>query len=143
MPTEPNWLTESDVIHINKRLVAKTGGRSMLRDRGALSRELRAVATRWSGGEHSVASLAGAVLLGIGKCRPFEQGNKRTAMAAAAVFLMRNGHTFAAPSGPVLGQFIERGILGQIPEAAFLNAMQSATITTEAWDAFRRDDAAE
>ena len=143
MPTEPTWLTASEIIHINKRLVEKTGGRHVLRDSAALSGGLAAVIDRWASGEQSIASLAGKVLLEIGKSRPFEQGNKRTAMAAAAVFLMRNGYTFAAPSGPLLGQFIERSIRGQIPEQAFLSAMRSATITTEAWDAFRRGEPGE
>jgi len=143
LPTEPIWLTESDIIHINKRLVERAGGRSVLRDRSALLAELRGVSARWSSGEHSIATLAGAMLLGVGKSRPFEQGNKRTAMAAAAVFLMRNGYTFAAPSGPTLGQFIECSIRGEIPESAFLNAMNSATITTEAWNAFQRAEASE
>jgi death on curing protein len=143
LPTEPIWLAESDIIHINKRLVEKAGGQSVLRDRDSLSRSLANVVGRWADGEDSIASLAGVVLLEIGKNRPFEQGNKRTAMASAAVFLMRNGHTFAAPSGPVLGQFVERAILGEIPEDAFLSAMRRATVTTEAWNAFQRGEVGE
>ncbi len=139
MPAEPIWLTESQVIRINQRLVEKTGEPHFLRDEDLLSSGLARAIHRWSYGEQNIANLAGAVLLGIGRNHPFAQGNKRTAMVSAAAFLMMNGYTFAAPSGEILGQFIEKSILGQIPEDAFLKAMRQATVTTEVWETFRRE----
>ena len=38
-------------------------------------------------GEGDVTQLAAHLLLGIGRNHPFEQGNKRTALSAATIFL--------------------------------------------------------
>jgi death-on-curing protein len=83
--------------------------------------------------------LAGYLLHGIGQNHPFEQGNKRTAMSAATIFLMLNGFTFAAPDGLLLGRFVEQSIEGKISEDAFLNAMRRSTVTTEEWEEFKRE----
>jgi hypothetical protein len=52
---------------------------------------------RWAYGEQDLANLAGILLLGIGVNHPFQQGNKRTALTAAKVFLQFNGYSFVAP----------------------------------------------
>lgn len=95
---------------------------------------------RWAYGEQDVANLAGILLLGIGMNHPFQQGNKRTALTAAKVFLQFNGYTFVAPDSEPLGALIERSITGMIPEAAFLKAMRGCAILTEEWQTFRRQD---
>jgi prophage maintenance system killer protein len=59
-------------------------------------------------------------------------------MAAATVFLRLNGYAFVAPDGEELGMFVERSILGSIPEPAFLKAMRKCVITTEEWEEFLR-----
>jgi death-on-curing protein len=74
-------------------------------------------------------------LVGIGRNHPFEQGNKRTAFAAAKVFLRINGYLFVAPDGELLGEFIEDSILGRVPERAFMNAMRACVISAEEWEA--------
>jgi prophage maintenance system killer protein len=68
---------------------------------------------------------------------PFEQGNKRTAVTAAKVFLQFNGYTFVAPDTEPLGALVERSIIGMIPEATFLKAMRSCAIPTEEWRIFQ------
>lgn len=92
---------------------------------------------RWSYGEQDVANLAGILLLGIGMNHPFQQGNKRTALTAAKVFLQFNGYTFVAPDSEPLGALIERSIVGMISEASFLKAMRSCAILTEEWRTFQ------
>ncbi len=91
MPAEPIWLTESQVIRINQRLVGQTGEPHFLRDRNLLSSGLARPIHHWGYGEQDIAHLAGYLLLGLGRNHPFEQGNKRTAMSSATVFLMMNG----------------------------------------------------
>jgi death-on-curing protein len=81
--------------------------------------------------------LAGALLLGIGRVHPFKEGNRRTALAAANIFLRYNGYMFAAPDGESLGVFVERAITGSISEDTFLQAMQDATVTNEEWDEYQ------
>ena len=98
---------------------------------------------RWAYGEQDVANLAGMLLLGIGMNHPFQQGNKRTALTAAKVFLQFNGYTFVAPDSGELGALIERSIVGMIPEARFLKAMQGCAIPTNEWIAFQEMQATE
>ena len=87
MPSEPIWLTEAQVVRINERLVEQTGEPHALLQPGLLSSGMARPRNRWSYGEQDVANLAGMLLLGIGMNHPFEQGNKRTAITAAKVFL--------------------------------------------------------
>lgn len=139
MPSEPIWLTERQVIRINQRLVEKTDEPHFLRDMRLLQGGMDRALNRWGYGETDLANLAGYLLLGIGQNHPFEQGNKRTAMSAATIFLMLNGFTFAAPDGLLLGRFVEQSIEGKISEEAFLTAMRRSTVTTEDWEEFKRD----
>ena len=96
---------------------------------------------RWAYGEQDVANLAGMLVLGIGMNHPFQQGNKRTALTAAKVFLQFNGYTFVAPDSQSLGTLVERSIIGMIPEVNFLKAMRGCTIPTEEWRAFQLSQA--
>jgi death-on-curing protein len=134
LPSEPLWLTEPQIIRINQRVVEKTGEPHGLRDAGLLATAMAAPTHHWEYAD--IGYLAGALLLGIGRVHPFEEGNRRTALTAASIFLTFNGYTFAAPDGESLGVFVERAIIGSIPETAFLNAMQDATITIEEWHEF-------
>lgn len=141
MPSEPIWLTEAQVVRINERLVEQTGEPHALLQPGLLSSGMARPKNRWSYGEQDVANLAGILLLGVGMNHPFEQGNKRTALTAAKVFLQFNGYTFVAPDTEPLGALIERSIIGMIPEAVFLKAMRSCAILTEEWRTFQESGA--
>jgi death on curing protein len=92
---------------------------------------------RWHYGDRDIVGLAGTLLLGIGRNHPFAQGNKRTALSAASVFLLFNGNSFVAPDGEPLGQFIELSITGDISEPVFLRTMQKCVITKPEWQAYR------
>jgi death-on-curing protein len=137
LPSEPIWLTEEQIVRINQRLVEQTGEPYALLYPGLLSSGIARPKNRWTYGEEDVANLAGMLLLGIGMNHPFQQGNKRTALTAAKVFLQFNGYTFVAPDTEPLGALIERSIIGMIPEATFLRAMQSCAILTEEWRTFQ------
>jgi death-on-curing protein len=143
LPNEPIWLTEDQVIRINQRLVEITGEPHFLLQPGLLSSGMARPINRWAYGEHDVANLAGILILGIGMNHPFEQGNKRTALTAAKVFLQFNGYSFVAPDSSTLGAFVERSIVGMIPEATFLKAMRSCAIPTVEWRAFQASKAEE
>lgn len=138
MASEPIWLTEDQVIRINERLVEQTGEPHVLLYPGLLSSGLARPQNRWSYGEQDVANLAGILLLGIGMNHPFQQGNKRTAITAAKVFLQFNGYAFVAPDTEPLGALVERSIIGMIPEATFLRAMRSCAIPLEEWRTFQQ-----
>ena len=137
MPSEPVWLTEDQVTRINQRLVEKTGEPHLLLHPGLLSSGMARPVNRWAYGEQDVANLAGILLLGIGVNHPFQQGNKRTALTAAKVFLQFNGYSFVAPDSELLGALIERSITGVISEAVFLKAMRSCVLLTDEWRTFQ------
>jgi death-on-curing protein len=138
LQSEPIWLTEEQVIRINERLVAITGEPHLLLHPGLLSSGMARPKNRWAYGEQDVANLAGMLVLGIGMNHPFQQGNKRTALTAAKIFLQFNGYTFVAPDGEPLGALVERSIVGMIPEANFLKAMRGCAIPTEEWISFQQ-----
>ena len=138
LQNEPIWLTDSQVIEINQRLVAETGEPHFLRDAGLLSSALARPKNRWFYGDCDIVSLAGSLLLGLGQNHPFEQGNKRTALAAAAVFLSLNGYTLVAPDGEPLSTFVEWSITGEISEPAFMKTLGQCIVTTEEWEEYQR-----
>lgn len=138
MQNEPVWLVDEQVVKINERLVQLTGEPHVLRDPGLLASAVARLVNRWHYGDRDIVGLAGSLLLGIGRNHPFAQGNKRTALSAASVFLLFNGYAFVAPDGEPLGRFIDLSITGDIPEQVFLRTMQRCVITTLEWQAYLR-----
>jgi death on curing protein len=136
LQNEPTWLTDSQVIEINQRLVAETGEPHFLRDAGLLSSALARPKNRWFYDDYDIVNLAGSLLLGIGQNHPFEQGNKRTALAAAAVFLSLNGYTLVDVEP--LATFIAQSITGEISESVFMEALGQCIVTTEEWEEYLR-----
>jgi death-on-curing protein len=136
LQNEPTWLTDSQVIEINQRLVAETGEPHFLRDADLLSSALARPKNRWFYDDYDIVNLAGSLLLGIGQNHPFEQGNKRTALAAAAVFLSLNGYTLVDVEP--LATFIAQSITGEISESVFMEALGQCIVTTEEWEEYLR-----
>ncbi len=90
-----------------------------MRDNGLLESAIAKPQNHWNYGEDDVVVLAVKLLLGIAQNHPFEQGNKRTALTAAATFLELNGYELDVPDGDPFGNFIERVITGEFSEAEF------------------------
>lgn len=96
-------LTARQVLFLHSRLIEETGGSHGVRDPGLLE---SAVARPWAtfGGEDLHPGLipkAAALLDGLIRNHPFVDGNKRTAIAAAGVFLERNGRRLTASNEEV------------------------------------------
>lgn len=107
MPSEPRWLTPAEVIEINRIAVAETGEPHMLVQPAMLDGALGRPRNRYAySRETDLGRLAAFMLVGISKNHAFQQGNKRTALIAADVFLTINGHEFVfadeALADPVL-----------------------------------------
>ena len=90
----PVFLSDQQVIALNRRAIEKYGGLH-----GVLSPELLSSAVAMPkatfGGQYlheSLAAMAAAYLYHICQGRAFHDGNKRTAVYAALVFLDLNGH---------------------------------------------------
>lgn len=80
--------------------------------KSALARPLQKVAY----GRPDLCELAAAYLFGIAKNHPFVDGNKRTAFAAADLFLYFNGLSVEASQQDVI-QFVLMVAAGEIDEA--------------------------
>ncbi|MGA3054956.1 MAG: type II toxin-antitoxin system death-on-curing family toxin [Candidatus Korobacteraceae bacterium] len=86
------WLTAKAAEAIHEQLIARYGGVSGLRAAGLLASAMaRPQNLAAYGRTTSVASLAAAYAWGLLRNHPFLDGNKRTALAAMAVFLELNG----------------------------------------------------
>lgn len=88
-----NYLTPQQLLFIHYRLIEATGGSHGVRDLG----ELQAAAARPQStfdGDDLYPDLfvkTAALMESIIKDHPFIDGNKRTAITAAGIFLQRNG----------------------------------------------------
>jgi death-on-curing protein len=88
------FLKISQVLFIHDQMVKRFGGSHGIRDIGLIeSAVARPQAT--FGGKHLYSSLfdrAAALLQSLLKKHPFVDGNKRTALVSAGVFLKKNGY---------------------------------------------------
>jgi death-on-curing protein len=72
------------------------GGAAGIRDEGMLESALNRPMQKQAYGTPDLSDLAAAYLFGIAKNHPFVDGNKRTALAAADLFLYFNGFSLEA-----------------------------------------------
>ena len=90
---EPSFLTLAEVLVIHASQIEKHGGQPGVRDLGMLESAL-AVPQSSFGGEllhESLFEMAAAYAYHIAENQPFVDGNKRTGLVAALVFLELNG----------------------------------------------------
>lgn len=93
---EPVWITEEDCLSFHDKLLARFGGSGGVRDNSLLVAALARPQHLFSYEQPSIFDLAATYAHGIVKNHPFVDGNKRTGLLAAAVFLESNGVRLAA-----------------------------------------------
>ena len=93
---EPTWLSKVAVLAIHGRLLAEHGGASGLRDESLLESALAAPVNHLKYSRADVYMLAATYAHALTSNLPFVDGNKRTAFAAAGIFLELNGHRLIA-----------------------------------------------
>lgn len=91
------------------------GGATGIRDAGMLESALNRPLQKDAYGEPDLSELAAAYLFGIAKNHPFVDGNKRTAFAAADLFLYFNGLSVEAEQEEII-QFVLMVAAGEIDE---------------------------
>ena len=98
---EPRWLQEDELLAIHARQIERFGGSHGLLDRklSALARPQHRYA--YDGGA-DLADLAASYLVGFARAQGFADGNKRTGLAAALVFLALNGIDLQVPPEELL-----------------------------------------
>jgi death-on-curing protein len=99
MNPDPEFLTVEDVLQIHDEQLAAYGGATGIRDQGLL--ESAVAMPQASFGEaylhEDLAHMAAAYAFHIAQNQPFLDGNKRTGLVAALVFLDLNGVTVLDP----------------------------------------------
>jgi death-on-curing protein len=90
---EPVWIREIEALAFHAQQIALFGGSDGVRDRGLLDSALARPKNLFAYAEQplTLADLAAAYASGISSDHPFLDGNKRTAMVVAFVFLEFNG----------------------------------------------------
>jgi death-on-curing protein len=92
------YLSAEQVLFIHSRLIDRTGGRHGIRDLGLLQSAVARPAASFGGEDlypdifHKAASFLESLI----RNHPFVDGNKRTAITAAALMLEQNGCRFRA-----------------------------------------------
>ena len=114
---EPVWIREIEAFAFHSQQIALFGGSDGVRDRGLLDSALARPKNLFAYSETDVtmADLAAAYALGISSNHPFVDGNKRTAMQVAFVFLEFNGHAVIATQEDAYLTFL-RLAAGEISE---------------------------
>jgi death-on-curing protein len=89
----PRFLSIEKVLWLHAQQLRQFGGATGVRDLGLLQSAMGNAAATFGGVflNETVFEMAAAYLYGICKNHPFVDGNKRTAVASALVFLETNG----------------------------------------------------
>ena len=93
-----DYLTPQQILFIHYRLIEATGGSHGVRDLGALQAAVARPQSTFDRNDlyPDLFAKAAALMESLIKNHPFVDGNKRTSITAAAVFLRRNGFLMAA-----------------------------------------------
>jgi death on curing protein len=98
-----NYLTTAQVLFIHARLIAETGGTPGIRDLGLLESAVARPQATFDGEDlyRDIYAKAATLMFGLINNHPFVDGNKRVGIAAAGLFLRRNGFRLAAENAEV------------------------------------------
>jgi death on curing protein len=115
--TEPVWVDLEVVLAIHDEQLAEHGGQGGVRDRGLLESAMGRPLNQYAYGEHSLARLAASYAFGISRNHPFLDGNKRTSLVVAELFLVLNGIELAASDVDATTTFLQLAA-GELTEDA-------------------------
>ncbi len=92
-PLDPVFLTFEDVLELHDEQLERFGGSAGVRDRGALESAVAVAQATFDGRllHNDIFEMAAAYAFHIAENQPFVDGNKRTGLYAALVFLDVNG----------------------------------------------------
>jgi death-on-curing protein len=104
-----NYLTPEQILFLHARLIDETGGSHGLRDLGLLEPAAARPQATYGGQDlvPDLCSRAAALMDSLVHNHPFVDGNKRTGITAAALFLVRNSYRLAT-TNPELEAFTRR-----------------------------------
>jgi len=105
--TDPVWLDLEVVLAIHDEQLAEHGGQAGVRDRGLLESAMGRPMNQFAYGEHTLARLAASYAFGISRNHPFLDGNKRTSLVVAELFLALNGFELTASDAESVTAFLQ------------------------------------
>ena len=126
MVSEPRFLDLADVIRVHVDQVERYGGLAGIRDLGLLQSAL-AMPEASFGGEwlhRDLHEMAAAYAFHLSRDHPFVDGNKRTALACALVFLELNGVSIIDP-GSRLYQAVMDIVAGALDKLGLADVFRS------------------
>jgi len=87
------YLTPEQILFIHARLIAETGGGHGVRDIGLLDSAIARPRATFDGTDlyPDLFLKTAALMASLAQNHPFVDGNKRTAITAASMFLLQNG----------------------------------------------------
>jgi death-on-curing protein len=88
---EPVWVLKAVVLALHEEQLAEHGGSPGLRDEGLLDSALDRPRNLYGYGSPDLADLAASYAHAIAKNHAFVDGNKRTSLVVAELFLALNG----------------------------------------------------
>jgi death on curing protein len=104
--TEPVWIDLEVALAIHDEQLAEHGGQAGVRDRGLLESAMARPRNQFAYGEHSLPRLAASHAFGICRNHPFLDGNKRTSLVVAELFLDLNGLELTASDAECVTTFL-------------------------------------
>ena len=99
--SEPIFLELDEVLQIHSRSLAEHGGSEGIREPGLVESALASASNTFHYGRGDLFDVAASYAFHLAESQAFVDGNKRTAVASAMVFLARNG-VYAQPPKWVL-----------------------------------------
>lgn len=120
----PVWIDLEVVLAIHDEQLAEHGGQAGVRDRGLLESALARPRNQFAYGESSLPRLAASYGFGISRNHPFLDGNKRTSLVVAELFLDLNGLELIASDEACVTTFLRlaAGELGEDDLARWIEA---------------------
>lgn len=112
------FIDSAVVLSLHDFQLGAHGGSTGLRDPGLLESALARPQNKHAYGEADPYSLAAAYAYEIARNHPFMDGNKRTALHTALLFLRLNGVPTPSPSVQMVERMVELAE-GQLDEVAF------------------------
>jgi death-on-curing protein len=103
----PTWIDLEVVLAIHDEQLAEHGGQAGVRDRGLLESALDRPRNQYAYGESSLTRLAASYAFGISRNHPFLDGNKRTSLVVAELFLELNGLELIASDVQCVATFLQ------------------------------------
>jgi len=104
---EPVWVELDIVLAIHDEQLAEHGGQPGVRDPGLLESALGRPRNQFAYGEPSITRLAASYAFGISRNHPFLDGNKRSSLVVAELFLELNGYELIASDVQCVTTFLQ------------------------------------